>query len=77
VQIAQRRERLEAESQARPLAAATIIEILVETIESARDWANAGQIAKRLVARGITVTESQVEEVFFRYGLETGKKRAT
>ena len=76
-QIAQRRDRLEAERHARPLAVATVIEILVEVIQSAHNWAPPQEIATRLLAREIMVTTTQVEEVFLHYGLETGKKRAT
>lgn len=57
---------------AAPLDLARVVDVLVAVIRDPR--ANAPQIAAHLRARGLSLTDAQVEEVFARYAL--GKKTA-
>ena len=68
-QIAKRRE-VSTPSQALPVAldAARVIEVLLFVIQKPR--ADAAEVAAGLEARGIVITDAQVEEVFRRYQLE-------
>ena len=59
-----------------PLALATIIEILIETIRLAQIQVAPAKVAKRLATRGIVVTAQQVEEILARYGIASEKKTA-
>jgi hypothetical protein len=75
-QISARRELLAERREAlAPLSPITVVEILVEVVQCGRTRvAPAEVVAKRLTARGITVTSQQVQGVFARYGLEPKKK---
>lgn len=73
-QISMRRQQLAAKTEALPLTSATIIEILVETIQIGQTRVAPQDVAKRLTARGIAVETGQVWEVFARYGLEPEKR---
>ena len=73
-QISTRRQQLAPKREALPLTPATIIEILVETIQIGKTRIAPRDVAKRLTARGIAVATGQVWEVFVRYGLEPEKK---
>jgi hypothetical protein len=57
-----------------PLPAATVIEVLVETLTAGRVAIAPPVVAQRLGARGVAVTGAQVEQVFTQYGVSTGKK---
>jgi hypothetical protein len=71
------RERLAAQEPATaPLPAATVIEVLVETLTAGRVTLAPSMVAQRLGARGVAVTGTQVEEVFAQYGVSTKKKTA-
>jgi hypothetical protein len=77
VQLAERRRRTAASSPgpvvaARlPLDATRVIDVLVAVIHAPK--ANAREIAARLRAAGLEVSEQQVEAVFAQYGLEVKK----
>lgn len=73
-QVARRREQL-ANVCKHPvgLPASTIIEVLVEALQAG---VVPVLIARRLAARGVSVSIEQVEQVFGQYGIETGKKTA-
>jgi hypothetical protein len=71
------RARRAAEEPARaPLPAATVIEVLVETLTAGRVAIAPPVVAQRLGARGVAVTGAQVEQVFAQYGVNMGKKTA-
>ena len=53
-----------------------IIEVLIEAIRVGQVTVGPREVARRLTARGLTVTEQQVEQVFVRYGLGVEKKTA-
>jgi hypothetical protein len=53
------------------LGASTIIEVLVEALQAG---VLPSLVARRLTARGVSVSDEQVEQVFGQYGIETGKK---
>jgi hypothetical protein len=55
-----------------PLELGRVVEVLVAVIHSPRD--NAKRIAAHLVARGVEISQAQVEQVFETY--EIGKKKA-
>jgi hypothetical protein len=80
-QLARRQEQLEHERTAAaalaappPLDAARVIEVLLAVIRDRQ--ADAARVAAALAARGLAVTEAQVEEIFARYGLEKKKTRS-
>ncbi len=53
------------------LGASTIIEVLVEALQAG---VLPALVARRLTARGVSISNEQVEQVFGQYGIETGKK---
>ncbi len=50
-------------------ALATVVEILLELVHGAGAWMEPGALAKRLGARGITVSPEQVEQVYRDHGI--------
>lgn len=56
------------------LPASTVIEVLVEALHTGQVEIVPSLVAQRLSARGAAITVSQVEDVFARYGIDTGKK---
>jgi hypothetical protein len=71
-QVTRRREQL-ANMCKHPveLGASTIIEVLVEALQAG---VLPSLVARRLTARGVSVSDEQVEQVFGQYGIETEKK---
>lgn len=61
-------------AQERDLDPAEVIEVLAEVIHGTVVRLEAREVAVRLVARGVTVTAAQVDQVFQRHGV--GKKTA-
>jgi hypothetical protein len=55
---------------------ATVIEVLLETIHSAKIRIDPALVTNRLVVRGICVTVEQVEQLFTQFGIGPGKKTA-
>jgi hypothetical protein len=75
-QVAARRELLASRKEAAlPLAPATIIEVLVEVIQTTQPHVTPTEVAKRLTDRGVPVTAEQVERILERYELGSEKKR--
>ena len=54
----------------------TVIEVLLETIHTAKIRIDPVLIANRLMIRGICVTVKQVEQLFTQFGISSGKKIA-
>ncbi|MDZ4340949.1 MAG: hypothetical protein U1E51_00745 [Candidatus Binatia bacterium] len=76
-QMARRREWLDAGKKIAPvseLPVVTVIEVLIEVIRAGRVLIAPDEVVKRLHGRGIPVTVTEAEQVFFRYGLKTLKK---
>ena len=71
-QLARRRAGAGAPAAEAPLDLARVVDVLVAVIRDPR--ATAPQIAAHLRARGLSLTDAHVEDVFARYGL--GKKTA-
>ena len=78
-QLARRREQGSAVAAVRrPLPAGAVVDVLLEVIHGARVKLDAAAIVARLGARGSSVTEQEVEEVFRCYGLvkKTARSRS-
>jgi hypothetical protein len=74
-QVAARQELLASRKEAAlPLAPATIIEVLVEVIQTTQPHITPTDVAKRLTDRGVPVTVGQVERILDRYDLGSEKK---
>jgi hypothetical protein len=74
-QVAVRRELLASRKEvALPLTSSTIIEVLLEVIQTAQPRVTPTDVAKRLTDREVPVTADQVEQIFDRYSLGPGKK---
>jgi len=74
-QMAGRRERLtSSEKAASALTSSTIIEVLVEVIQTGQRRVTPIDVVKRLIDRGVPVTAEQVGQIFNRYGLAPEKK---
>jgi hypothetical protein len=76
-QMTRRRQWLETGKKAAPVSeppVITIIEVLIEVIRAGKVLIAPVEVVKRLRGRGIPVTVSEAEQVFFRYGLKALKK---
>lgn len=72
-QVVERRRLLEAPQPSGPPGPAVVVEVLVEIIHDARARADPAAVVKQLEARGISVTDAQVEEILKEHGI---KKKA-
>lgn len=74
-QVAARRDLLASRKEkAIPLTSSTIIEVLVEVIQTTQPRVTPTDLVKRLNDRGVPVTTEQVEQLFDRYQLGSEKK---
>lgn len=67
-------ERMEYSERTRPVPLATVVQVLVEAIHAGGAAGGPREVAARLSARNISVSEEQVEGIFARYRLEDVKK---
>ncbi len=77
-QMAGRRERVTSSERAAPaLTSSTIIEVLVEVIQTGQRRVMPTDVVKRLIDRDVAVTAEQVGQIFDRYGLAPEKKTSS
>lgn len=76
-QIAKRTEKQSAQfTPGASIPDTTVIEVLLETIHTAKIHIEPALVANRLLVRGICVTVKQVEQLFTQFGICSGKKIA-
>ncbi|RKX38851.1 MAG: hypothetical protein DRP64_15080 [Verrucomicrobia bacterium] len=76
-QVARRQEqKLSAIDSKTPPFAEAIIAVLVEALQAGKVLVAPSVVADRLSVRGLAVTATEVEKIFFQYGLQSGKKTA-
>lgn len=74
-QICRRTEQLADSQKAIPdIPITTVIEVLIEALHAGQVRIAPLVVAKRLCARGVPVSEEQVERIFTQYGIKTQKK---
>ncbi len=75
-QVVERERLIEAPQPTGPPGPAVVIEVLVEIIHDAQARADPTAIVTQLMARGITVTGAQVEDILREHGIEKKEGRS-